>query len=60
MAGVTVRPGEGETLNVLGTPLRLLCDGHDAAGACSLMEEDIPIAPALPPHRHDCIPLRSE
>ena len=53
MAGITVRPGDGETLNVLGMPLRFLCDADDTAGAWSLMEEDIPIGHGPPPHRHD-------
>ena len=53
MAGITVRRGEGETLNVLGMPLRFLCDAHETAGAWSLMEEDIPIGHGPPPHRHD-------
>lgn len=53
MAGVTVRAGEGETLNVLGMPLRFLCDAQDTGGAWSLMEEDIPIDHGPPPHRHD-------
>ena len=37
-----VRRSDGETLNVLGMPLRFLCDAHDTAGAWSLMEEEIP------------------
>jgi mannose-6-phosphate isomerase-like protein (cupin superfamily) len=53
MAGITVRPGDGETLNVLGMPLRFLCDADDTDGAWSLMEEDIPIGHGPPPHRHN-------
>jgi mannose-6-phosphate isomerase-like protein (cupin superfamily) len=53
MAGRTVRRNDGETLNVLGMPLRFLCDAHETAGAWSLMEEDIPIGHGPPPHRHD-------
>ena len=53
MAGITVKAGEGETLNVLGMPLRFLCDAHETGGAWSLMEEDIPIGHGPPPHRHD-------
>ncbi len=53
MAGRTVKRSEGETLTVLGMPLRFLCDAHDTAGAWSLMEEDIPIGHGPPPHRHD-------
>lgn len=53
MAGITVKAGEGETLNVLGMPLRFLCDAKDTGGAWSLMEEDIPIGLGPLPHRHD-------
>ena len=53
MAGITVKAGAGNTLNVLGMPLRFLCDSGDTAGAWSLMEEEIPIGLGPPPHRHD-------
>ena len=53
MAGVTVRASEGNTLNVLGMPLRFLCDVQDTAGAWSLMEEEIPAGHGPPAHRHD-------
>jgi quercetin dioxygenase-like cupin family protein len=53
MAAVTVKAGEGNTLNVLGMPLRFLCDAQDTAGAWSLMEEEIPLGHGPPPHRHD-------
>ena len=53
MAGRTVRRNDGETLNVLGMPLRFLSDAHDTGGAWSLMEEEIPIGHGPPPHRHD-------
>lgn len=53
MAGVTVRAGKGNTLNVLGMPLRFLCDAEDTHGAWSLMEEEIPVGLGPPPHRHD-------
>lgn len=53
MAGRTVRRADGETLDVLGMPLRFLTDAHDTAGAWSLMEEEIPIGHGPPPHRHD-------
>jgi hypothetical protein len=41
MAGNIVRRGEGNTLSVLGMPLRFLCDAKDTHGAWSLMEEEI-------------------
>jgi quercetin dioxygenase-like cupin family protein len=53
MTGVTLKAGEGLTLNVLGMPLRFLCDAKDTQGAWSLMEEEIPIGRGPPPHRHD-------
>ena len=53
MAGVTVKAGEGNVLNVLGMPLRFLCDTEDTEGAWSLMEEEIPVGLGPPPHRHD-------
>ena len=53
MAGITVKAGEGNTLNVLGMPLRFLCDAKDTEGAWSLMTEDIPVGLGPPPHRHD-------
>lgn len=53
MAGVTVKAGEGHLLNVLGMPLRFLCDSKDTGDAWSLMEEDIPLGLGPPPHRHD-------
>jgi quercetin dioxygenase-like cupin family protein len=53
MAGVTIKAGEGNTLNVLGMPLRFLCDAKDTEEAWSLMEEEIPTGLGPPPHRHD-------
>lgn len=53
MAGMTVRRNDGEILEVLGMPLRFLCDAQDTGGAWSLMEEDIPTGHGPPPHRHD-------
>ena len=53
MAGVTVKAGEGKKLNVLGMPLRFLCDTKDTEGAWSLMEQEIPVGLGPPPHRHD-------
>jgi len=53
MAAMIVKAGEGTTLNVLGMPLRFLCDAKDTQGAWSLMEEEIAIGQGPPPHRHD-------
>ena len=53
MGAITVRADQGTTLNVLGMPLRFLCDAEDTGNAWSLMEETIPIGHGPPPHRHD-------
>ena len=53
MAAITMRASEGDKFNVLGMPLRFLCDGPDTGGAWSLMEEEIPEGHGPPPHRHD-------
>lgn len=53
MAGVVIKATDGDTLNVLGMPLRFLCDAQDTNGAWSLMEEEIPIGHGPPAHRHD-------
>ena len=53
MPAITVKAGDGDTLNVLGMPLRFLCDAEDTAGSWSLMEEAIPVGLGPPPHRHD-------
>jgi mannose-6-phosphate isomerase-like protein (cupin superfamily) len=50
---MVMRKADGETLNVLGMPLRFLCDAKDTQGAWSLMEEDIPFDHGPPPHNHD-------
>ncbi len=53
MAGIVVHPGQGETLNVLGMPLRYLCSAADTDGAWSLMEEEIGFGQGPPAHKHD-------
>jgi quercetin dioxygenase-like cupin family protein len=53
MAATIVKAGEGNTLDVLGMPLRFLCDAPDTNGSWALMEEDIPFGHGPPPHRHD-------
>jgi mannose-6-phosphate isomerase-like protein (cupin superfamily) len=53
MACITVKAGEGNALNVLGMPLRFLCNADDTEGAWSLMEEEIPVGLGPPPHRHN-------
>ena len=52
MPATTVRAGERDPLNVLGMPLRFLCDARETNGAWSLFEEDIPLGMGPPPHRH--------
>ena len=53
MPAVIVRAGEREALNVLGMPLRMLCESCETGGAWSLFEEDVPLGMGPPPHRHD-------
>jgi mannose-6-phosphate isomerase-like protein (cupin superfamily) len=53
MPAVTVKAGEREALNVLGMPLRMLCEARETNGAWSLFEEEVPIGMGPPPHRHD-------
>jgi quercetin dioxygenase-like cupin family protein len=53
MPATTVRAGERDPLNVLGMPLRFLCDSRETGGAWSLFEEEIPLGMGPPPHRHN-------
>jgi Cupin domain len=53
MPATTVRANERDPLNVLGMPLRFLCDARETDGAWSLFEEHIPLGMGPPPHRHD-------
>ena len=53
MPATFVKAGEREALNVLGMPLRFLCDSRETGGAWSLFEEEVPRGMGPPPHRHD-------
>jgi len=53
MVGNIVKRGKGNALNVLGMPLRFLCDAKDTQGAWSLMEEEIGFGLGPSAHRHD-------
>lgn len=53
MAALTIRSNEGEVLDILGMPLRYLCDVQETGGAWSLMEEEIPHGAGPAAHRHD-------
>lgn len=53
MAATIVRADERKPLNVLGMPLRFLCDARETGGAWSLFEEVVPPGMGPPPHRHD-------
>jgi quercetin dioxygenase-like cupin family protein len=53
MPAVTVKAGEREALNILGMPLRMLCESRETGGAWSLFEEEVPLGVGPPPHRHD-------
>jgi quercetin dioxygenase-like cupin family protein len=48
-----VRAGERAPLNILGMPLRFLCDSRETGGAWSLFEEEVPFGLGPPPHKHD-------
>lgn len=53
MAATIVRAGERKPLNVLGMPLRMLCEASDTKGNWSLFDEEVPLGMGPPPHRHD-------
>ena len=53
MAATIVKAGERTPLNVLGMPLRFLCDSRETGGAWSLFEEEVPRGKGPPLHRHD-------
>jgi quercetin dioxygenase-like cupin family protein len=53
MPATIVRAGDREPLNVLGMPLRFLCDSRETGDRWSLFDEDIPLGMGPPPHRHD-------
>jgi mannose-6-phosphate isomerase-like protein (cupin superfamily) len=53
MPATIVKVGERPALNVLGMPLRMLCEASETGGAWSLFEEDVPLGMGPPPHRHD-------
>jgi mannose-6-phosphate isomerase-like protein (cupin superfamily) len=48
-----VKTGDRPPLNVLGMPLRMLCEAKETGGAWSLFEEDVPLGMGPPPHHHD-------
>jgi quercetin dioxygenase-like cupin family protein len=53
MPATIVRAGERDPLNVLGMPLRMLCEARETGGAWSLFEEEVALGMGPPPHRHD-------
>ena len=53
MPATMVKAGERAPLNVLGMPLRFLCDARETGGNWSLFEEEVPLGMGPPPHRHD-------
>jgi quercetin dioxygenase-like cupin family protein len=53
MPATIVKAGSRAPLNVLGMPLRLLCEANETGGSWSLFEEEVPIGMGPPPHRHD-------
>ena len=53
MPATIVRAGERKPLNVLGMPLRFLCDARETGERWSLFDENIPLGMGPPPHRHN-------
>ena len=53
MSATIVRAGERPTLNILGMPLTMLCEGEETGEAWSLFEEEVALGMGPPPHRHD-------
>jgi mannose-6-phosphate isomerase-like protein (cupin superfamily) len=53
MPATTVKAGERPALNILGMPLRMLCEASETAGSWSLFEEEVPLGMGPPPHHHD-------
>jgi len=53
MPATIVKAGERPALNILGMPLRMLCEADETGGSWSLFEEQVPLGMGPPPHRHD-------
>ena len=53
MPASIVKAGDRAPLNILGMPLRFLCDSRETGGAWSLFEEEVPLGAGPPAHRHD-------
>ncbi len=50
---LVVRPGDVETLQVLGAGVRFLCEAEHTGGLFSVMDNELPLGAGPPPHRHD-------
>jgi len=53
MPAMTIRAGERPAMNILGMPLRMLCEARESGGAWSLFEEEVPFGMGPPAHHHD-------
>jgi len=53
MPATIVKASEREPLNILGMPLRMLCEASETGGSWSLFEESVPLGLGPPPHHHD-------
>lgn len=53
MPATIVKAGQRSPLNVLGMPLRFLCDSRETGGTWALFEEEIPLGMGPPAHWHD-------
>jgi len=49
---VVMKRGQGETLSVLGTSVRFLCESEKTANGFSVMEVVLPKDQGPPPHEH--------
>ena len=47
-----VKSHAAQTISVLGTQVRILCEGHSTNNACSLMEVTLPQGSVPPLHTH--------
>jgi quercetin dioxygenase-like cupin family protein len=50
---LVVRPGDVETLQVLGAGVRFLCEAEHTGGLFSVMDNELPYGAGPSPHRHD-------
>ncbi|MBN9503167.1 MAG: cupin domain-containing protein [Armatimonadetes bacterium] len=47
-----VKAEEGETVMVVGTPVRFILESKDSGGQISIWENRVPVGMGVPPHTH--------